>query len=69
MKANSDQIMMAYGSKMFRFQDGENWCTRTGVGIKCILGSEGKSHVTRVFCGHKVRISKTALQTQLFQIF
>jgi hypothetical protein len=69
MKANSDQITIAYGSKMFCFQDGENWCTRTGGEIKCILRSEGKSHVTRVFCGHKVKISKTVLQTQLFQIF
>jgi len=68
MKANSDGILIAYGSKMFCFQDGENWCTRTGVGIEGMLRREGNSHVTPVFCGHKERIPKTALQTHLFPI-
>ena len=70
MEAKSDRIMIAYGSgsKVFRFQDGENWCTRTGVGIECMLCREGKSHVKPVLCGHKERIPKTALQTHLFPI-
>jgi hypothetical protein len=53
---------------MFSFQDGENWFIGIGVGLEYVLRGNGKSHVACMFCGQKIRISKTASQKHLIPI-
>ena len=60
--------MIFYGTKMFSFQDGENWFIGIGVGLEYVLRGNGKSHVACMFCDQKIRISKTASQKHLIPI-